>query len=451
MNLFGLGKIRIRYIFLFVSVTLTMVSFLLGGYVQKKCLYPFCMEEGSEPALSVEPDEHGVYSEWKSLRTGLLEVRVDRVDLPAEGPYKNTPLDWAYGDLAPLSDGMLTATSAGVLYFVDENLHVHSVDGRIPFSRETFDRDTASRHISRAWFGVKDLMVQESPTAPTRLFASYHHWNSDRRCFTLRVDMTTLVGEGHAYAVREPWTTIYDTRPCLPLKDRGHSFAGHQSAGRIVSYSDTEILLSLGDNEFEGVNGELLVTDSTTSYGKILAINPATRVSRIVSMGHRNPQGLHVDANGTVWSTEHGPQGGDELNRIVSGAHYGWPHVTYGTNYGTFEWPLSKTNGEHVGYRRPVFSWFPSIGVSEMTSVQKPLFSPWKGDLLITSLKTRSLYRTRIREGRVVYTEPIEMPDRIRGIAELRDGSIAIKCAGGYIARLRPATIAGALAVAPAN
>lgn len=434
------GFIKGAFVFLFVSALVSSLSFLFGAYAHEKCYYPFCrgLTEKGLSDLVTGPDAYGVYSDWMTIRTGLLEVKVDRVDLPSEGESENTQKETAYGDISPLGTGMLAATGTGTLYFVDENLHTHLVTGSIPFSREAFDRDTASRHVNQTWFSVKDILVEETGPSSGRLFASYHHWNSVQECFTLRLGMTTLEERDGTYALGGAWNLIYETQPCLPLKERGHTFSGNQTAGRVVSYEKGTVLLSVGDSGFDGVSGEMLMRDSTASLGKMIAIDPATKVATTVSIGHRNPQGLHVDAQGNVWSTEHGPQGGDELNLILLGEDYGWPHVTYGTKYGAYKWPLAKAVSDHSGYRRPVFAWLPSIGISELTSVRKSLFQQWKGDLLITSLKTHSLYRTRVRDGRVVYVEPIEFPDRIRGIIELNDGSIAVKCAGGYLARLRP-------------
>ena len=440
----------------FVATLVSSLSFLFGAYAHEKCFYPFCRgvsERGLTDWLDADapgPDAHGVHANWKTIRTGLLEVVVDRVDLPPTGASADSYKETAYGDISPLGTGMVAATGAGTLYFVDENLHPHPVQGRIPFSRDAFDRDTADRHVNQTWFSVKDILVEERGAGFARLFASYHHWNTEQQCFTLRLAMTPLTERNGGYAVGA-WETIYEAQPCLPLKERGHTFSGNQAAGRVVSYEEGTVLLSVGDSGFDGIGGEMVIREPGSSHGKMIAIDPTTKAATTVSVGHRNPQGLHVDAEGTVWSTEHGPQGGDELNIIVKGEDYGWPYVTYGTKYGAFEWPLAKAGSDHSGYKRPVFAWVPSIGISELTSVRKPLFQQWRGDLLITSLKTHSLYRTRVREGRVVYVEPIEFPDRIRGITELRDGSIAIKCAGGYIARLRPASIAGALAAAPAN
>ncbi|UPJ40050.1 PQQ-dependent sugar dehydrogenase [Bradyrhizobium sp. 40] len=129
-------------------------------------------------------------------------------------------------------------------------------------------------------------------------------------------------------------------------------------------------------------------SDPAASYGKTLAIKIADGRA---TMGHRNSEGLYVDRSGTIWSTEHGPQGGDELNRVVQGANYGWPYATYGTDCGSFSWPLNKPELDRKNYETPVFAWVPSIAVANLVGVERGLFSEWEGDLLIATLKAMTL------------------------------------------------------------
>lgn len=80
---------------------------------------------------------------------------------------------------------------------------------------------------------------------------------------------------------------------------------------------------------------ESLVQDRSSSYGKIISIDVTPGRSNIHTIGHRNPQGLFMEQDGTLWATEHGPHGGDELNILHGGGNYGWPLVTYGTARGS--------------------------------------------------------------------------------------------------------------------
>jgi cytochrome c2 len=136
-----------------------------------------------------------------------------------------------------------------------------------------------------------------------------------------------------------------------------------------------------------------------------------------------------------VWSTEHGPQGGDELNLIARGRNYGWPLVTLGTECGGCGWQLE---GRHDGYAEPLYSWLPSIGVSNLIEVRD--FAPqWDGDLLVASLVNQSLHRLHLRDGRVQYDESIFMNERIRDIAQMEDGSILLWTDTGKLVLLAPA------------
>ena len=96
----------------------------------------------------------------------------------------------------------------------------------------------------------------------------------------------------------------------------------------------------------------MVAQDMNSKMGKVLEIDLNTRDVKIISLGHRNPEGLIVTTDGTLLSTEHGPAGGDELNVIVEGANYGWPIVTFGTDYGSYGWHGTKFVGEHAGYKR---------------------------------------------------------------------------------------------------
>jgi cytochrome c2 len=183
-----------------------------------------------------------------------------------------------------------------------------------------------------------------------------------------------------------------------------------------------------------------------------MLIDVEAGTARVFSMGHRNPQGLYLDTGGTLWLTEHGPQGGDELNIVVDGGNYGWPLVSYGTEYGLAEWPLSIAQGDHAGFERPVFAWNPSIGVSSIIGVERDLFPWWRGDLLVGSLRAGTLWRVRVHEERVLLVEPIVINLGIRDLVEAGDGRLWFWLDGGSIAVGEPApapapseTVAGEL------
>jgi cytochrome c2 len=148
-----------------------------------------------------------------------------------------------------------------------------------------------------------------------------------------------------------------------------------------------------------------------------------------------------IAKSGQLWSTEHGPEGGDELNLLVEGTNYGWPLATYGTDYGTQSWPLTAVAGSHDGFAQPYFSWVPSIAVSSLVEITSSRFGRWDGDLIASSLKTRELWRLRIRDERVVLAERIPTDERIRQIIEGYDGDLVLWSDRGTIMFIESASV----------
>ncbi|WP_407122594.1 PQQ-dependent sugar dehydrogenase [Bradyrhizobium sp. STM 3561] len=316
-------------------------------------------------------------------------------------------------------------------------------DGSKWVAEEAQRRETGNEVLNTEWFRTYGLLVQEVG-ASTRIFVSHAYWNVAQECWTERVSVLesnrAAIFRGEAGLV---WRTLYETTPCLPVRGehrrRGIPFVGYFGGGRLALLNAEALLLAIGDFGFDGLASvHAYAQDPTASYGKTVAINIADGRSTLFTSGHRNPQGLYVDRSGTIWATEHGPQGGDELNRLVKGANYGWPYVTYGTDYGSFSWPLNEPEGEQEGYEAPVFSWVPSIGVSNLVAVERGLFSQWQGDLLIASLKATTLFRARVRDGQIKYLEPIAIGSRIRDLIEGHDGSLILWTDDRRLISLRP-------------
>ena len=164
--------------------------------------------------------------------------------------------------------------------------------------------------------------------------------------------------------------------------------------------------------------------------GRIPDDNPQFRgydnvLPGIWSYGHRNPQGLDKDPrDGRLYSTEHGPRGGDELNLILPGHNYGWPVITWGMNYnGT---PItSKTHAD--GMDQPILYWLPSIAACGLDFYSGDRFPGWKNDLLAGALKNQEVRRLRIADGGVAEQEVI-LKDlgRVRDVADGPDGFVYV-------------------------
>ncbi|WP_246237652.1 PQQ-dependent sugar dehydrogenase [Caldichromatium japonicum] len=153
--------------------------------------------------------------------------------------------------------------------------------------------------------------------------------------------------------------------------------------------------------------------------GRVPTDNPflgrAGALPEIFTYGHRNIQGaaLHPDS-GKVWIIEHGPQGGDEVNVLVSGVNYGWPVITYGAEYGSGA-PIGEDTHKE-GMAQPLWHWTPSIAPSGMAFYTGERFGRWRGDLLVGALKYRLLVRLKLDGQQVIAEERL-----LEGIGRIRD------------------------------
>ncbi len=177
--------------------------------------------------------------------------------------------------------------------------------------------------------------------------------------------------------------------------------------------------------------------------GRIPADNPFVgtpgALPTIWSYGHRNPQGIdrHPET-GELWATEHGPRGGDELNRVERGRNYGWPVITYGMNYnGT---PITDRTAQE-GMEQPVIHWTPSIAVSGIAFARGEAFPRWRNQLFVGALARQELRRVVIEGGQVVRQEVVfKNVGRIRDVVQGPDGYLYVAFERpGRIMRLVPA------------
>ena len=137
--------------------------------------------------------------------------------------------------------------------------------------------------------------------------------------------------------------------------------------------------------------------------------------------GFRNPQGLFVK-NDLVLATDHGPRGGDEINKVEENNNYGWPDASYGEEYSLGFKNLEKINIKshaEYGYVEPIFSFIPSIAISEIIELDNNFSKKWQDNYLISSLRAGSIFRVKFDENfeKVIFYEKIKVGKRIRDIA----------------------------------
>ncbi len=167
---------------------------------------------------------------------------------------------------------------------------------------------------------------------------------------------------------------------------------GHYGS-RIV-FDGTHVFVTLGERQGYAERAQ----DMAATYGKVVRLNRDGTVpgdnpmgGPVWTMGHRNPQGAALDAEGTLWTVEHGPKGGDELNLASGGQNFGWPVVSYGEAYSGR--PIGQGIPRAEGFVEPVYYWDPVIAPGGMTFYRGGAFDGWRGDLLIASLNPGGLVR----------------------------------------------------------
>ena len=192
------------------------------------------------------------------------------------------------------------------------------------------------------------------------------------------------------------------------------------NAGRMKVFKHNEkdgLLLTVGGEKLNEATDAPQNLES--DIGKILFIDFKDKEKIIFSLGHRNPQGLFVD-NKVIIATEHGPRGGDEINKIEFKKNYGWPIASYGYAYKMEKNQNRKYLKDHQEdkFKEPIFSFVPSIGISEIIKIPDEFHKDWKDNFLISSLNAGSLYRVKFNKNfnKVLYMEKIFINSRIRDL-----------------------------------
>ena len=254
---------------------------------------------------------------------------------------------------------------------------------------------------------------------------------------------------------------VWFKSPCFGNVDDGEGPVLAQSGGRIAlvppsqrtQRRDPEFYLGVGDFKIMKPYPVKLSKAARTVLGTVVRVT-APGEFEVWSRGLRNAQGVVagiMDGKPAVFATSQGPRGGDEIVLAAQGSDFGWPRVSYGTGYAGAD--PSKTPdaaGRKGKYDKPIFAWTPSIGLSDAIQVRGPAFKRWWGsqgrngtpDLIVSGMGARWLYRVRIDDGAVRYSEGLYVGARVRSMAQLPSGVIVAGLDDGreFIV-LRPAAV----------
>ncbi|MEX0959379.1 MAG: PQQ-dependent sugar dehydrogenase [Burkholderiales bacterium] len=225
--------------------------------------------------------------------------------------------------------------------------------------------------------------------------------------------------------------------------------AGQHFGGRIVFDGEGHVFLTLGDRgdmpRAQRMNDHAGSVIRLHEDGRLPDDNPFVGRSGArpekFTLGNRNMQGAALHPRtGELWTHEHGPQGGDEINIMRAGRNYGWPVITYGVNYGSGTKIGEGTRKQ--GMEQPLHYWVPSIAPSGMAFYQGDKFPKWRGNLLVGALSHQLVMRVVLEGEKVIKEEPLirRAIGRIRDVRVGPDGYVyvATDSGNGIIARLEP-------------
>ena len=311
---------------------------------------------------------------------------------------------------------------SGYIDFYKGNLIVLSSRGVLVFKKNIEDAEKNFQQINNninefidinqfkksKWFSLKDIFIFNN-----KIFISYTE-EIKEDCWNTSV----IYGDMNFKDIE--FKKLFSPKECVHSTNNiDNEFNAHQSGGRIMNFDDNHILLSVGD-----YRSRHLAQDVKSVNGKIIKVNIDNSDYEIISMGHRNPQGLFFDReNNFILETEHGPQGGDEINLIKISKinkdkiqNYGWAISSAGEHYGgksernktKYEkFPLYKSHSEH-GFIEPLKSFVPSIGISEIVKVGKNRY-------VVSSMKDKSLYFFELNKAKeIINLERVEVFERVR-------------------------------------
>ena len=312
---------------------------------------------------------------------------------------------------------------SGYIDFHRDNLVVLSSRGVLAFNKQLGDKESFNQiknnlndFISieqfKKWSQVslKDILISNN-----KVFVSFTE-EIEEDCWNTSVIYGDMNYENIIFR------RLFSPKECIHSTNNiDKDFNPHSSGGRIQSFDKNHILLSVGE-----YISRYFAQDKTSVNGKIIKINIKNSDYEIISMGHRNPQGLYFDKeNNFILETEHGPKGGDEINLIKVNQisedkiqNYGWPISSYGEHYGgkieenkrKYEkYPLYKSHSEH-GFIEPLYSFVPSIGISEIVKIGQYKY-------VSSSMRNKSLYFFELnKQKEIINLDRVEVFERVRDL-----------------------------------
>lgn len=321
--------------------------------------------------------------------------------------------------LATLADGRLLLGGGATgfdLFLFDVNSRKQSRVGRVGF---------ASERINDSRFAVTDIAILNQGANSAELLISYPRYSRSDKCVSVMV--YAYKAEFGARPSLKKGRLWFESKPCVPISAVQHA------SGRMEVIDKGYAYLTIGDLGYPEIGNKSKRGD----LGAVFKIS-ASAVEQI-SEGHRSTQGI-VLIGKDLYTSEHGPRGGDELNLIQSGGDYGWPHVSYGQPYTKGDYVSPTLTGSHEGYKKPLYNWVPSVAPTEL--IQLPAASMWGGlssQIVMGTLKAEVLIFIQMQGVNTVgRVQSVKVGERVRDLDLLPSGQLVATTDSGKLLVIKP-------------
>jgi glucose/arabinose dehydrogenase len=268
-------------------------------------------------------------------------------------------------------------------------------------------------------FGPTDVAILKESETEIDFLISYPQLDGSNRCVRLVAYRYNWQEVVQTLTKEEQW---FEGKPCVPVGAVQHA------AGRIEVINENAAYITTGDLGFRSINDR----QARGWLGGVFRITKEK--TRQLSEGHRNPQGILRIGN-SLYISEHGPRGGDEINLIENGKDYGWPFVTFGQPYSSGDYVRPDSTGTHAGYKKPLISWVPSVAPTEL--VRLPKVAQWgdmRGAIVMGTLAQESLiFIERTSKRKMKEVERHYIGERIRDLEIGANGEMIATTDSGKI------------------
>jgi len=375
--------------------------------------------EGSAPAKGTRTGQASKPVETQPPNAPLQKpafVEQTRAPQPAKMPKTTTavvaeqlPLMWA---IRFLPDGRLLASAKeGRLYIISQEGKIGSPIDGVP------------RVDSKGQGGLLDVVLAPDFKASNRIFFSFSEPREGGNGTSVATAILSIDEGGNG--TLKNVEVIFRQMP---------TYDGDKHYGsRLVFGTAGELFVTVGERSDAKVRTQ--AQDLGSGLGKVFRLNQSGKPladnpfvdkqaaqPEIWSYGHRNVQSAALDADGRLWIVEHGPRGGDELNRPQAGFNYGWPDATYGVEYSGK--PVGKGTTAKPGTEQPVYYWDPVIGPSGMALYEGDEIPEWQGAFIVGGLVSTGLVVLHMGDDRVAFEERVPLNARVRDVRIGPDGAV---------------------------